>query len=144
MIAVDTNILVHAHRRDASLHERAQSLVRQLAESATPWAVCYHTLVEFYAVVTRRGLWQRPSTPKLAINQIEAWRESPSLRILHDTDHSLGLLQALAAAASVTGGKIHDARITAWCETQGIHKLWTVDRDFSRFPQLRCRNLLRP
>ena len=143
MIAVDTNILVHAHRRDASLHDRAQLLIRRLAEGPTPWAVCYHALVEFFAVATRRGLWGQPSSPRAAIDQIEAWRESPSLRVLHDTEHSLDLLQDLAVNAAITGAMIHDARIAVCCTVHGVDELWTVDRDFSRFPQLRCRNPLR-
>jgi predicted nucleic acid-binding protein len=28
------------------------------------------------------------------------------------------------------------------CLSHGIDELWTVDRDFSRFPRLRCRNPL--
>ena len=71
-----------------------------------------------------------------------AWRESPSLRILHDSDASLDALHDLAMASVVTGGMIHDARIAACCIVSGIDELWTVDRDFSRFPQLRCHNPL--
>jgi toxin-antitoxin system PIN domain toxin len=142
VIAVDTNILVHAHRRDASLHGRARPLLQELAEAPTPWAICYHSLVEFHAVATRRGLWPKPSTPAEAWNQISAWRESPSLRILYDSEACLGLLQAAALGQQVTGGMIHDARIAVCCQVNGIAELWTVDRDFSRFPQLRCRNPL--
>ena len=91
MIALDTNILVHAHRRDASLHDKASTLVKRLAESPTPWGVCYHSLVEYYGVVTRRGIWESPSTPATAFDQIDAWRQSPSLRILRDTEDSLDL-----------------------------------------------------
>ena len=91
MIALDTNILVHAHRRDASLHVQASALVKKLAESPTPWGVCYHSLVEYYGVVTRRGIWESPSTPATAFDQIDAWRQSPSLRILRDTEDSLDL-----------------------------------------------------
>lgn len=144
MIAVDTNILVRAHRRDASLHHRAVALVKTLAEARTPWAICYHSLVEFYSVATRRGLWGTPSTPGEALNQIQAWRESPGLRILHDSDACLDALHELATASVPTGGMIHDARIAACCIVSGIDELWTVDRDFSRFPQLRCRNPLSP
>lgn len=142
MIALDTNLLVHAHRRDASLHRRALVLVKELAEAPVPWAVCYHSLVEFHAVVTRRGLWNNPSTPEAAIDQVRAWRGSPSLRILHDSDESLDLLHQLAIEGAVTGGMIHDARIASCCLIHGINELWTVDRDFSRFPGLRCRNPL--
>ena len=48
----------------------------------------------------------------------------------------------LAKAANVRGGQIHDTRIAACCLTYGVKELWTVDRDFSRYPELRTRNPL--
>lgn len=142
MIALDTNILVHGHRRDAALHGEASKVIRELAEGVAPWGICYHSLVEFYAVVTRAGLWQVPSRPEQAMEQIAAWRESPSLRILHDAEDSLEVLGQLALGGAVTGGMVHDARIVACCLVHGVDELWTVDRDFSRFPRLRYRNPL--
>lgn len=142
MIALDTNILVHAHRRDASLHNKAFIVVKELAEAPTPWGICYHSLVEFYGVATRRAIWDKPSSPTEVFDQIDAWRGSPSLRILHDTEDGLDLLKELALAGSVIGGMIHDARVAACCLSHGIDELWTIDRDFSRFPRLRHRNPL--
>jgi len=142
VIALDTNILVHAHRADASLHDRARAVVAEVAESPVPWGICYHGLVEFYGVVTRSGLWDVASTPEQALAQIDAWQESPSLRVLHDTHESLGILAELAVAGRVHGAMIHDARIVACCRTHGVHELFTVDRDFSRFPSLKTRNPL--
>ncbi len=142
MIALDTNILVHAHRADASLHGKAKEAVRTLAESPTPWAICYHSLIEFYAVASRPNLWSAPSTPEQAQAQIQAWRESPSLRILHDSDDALDLVMGLAVEGRISGPMIHDARIAACCQNHGVKELWTVDRDFSRFPKLKSRNPL--
>jgi toxin-antitoxin system PIN domain toxin len=142
MIAVDTNLLVHAHRRDASLHAKAQEVVRRLAESPAPWAVCLHSFVEFYGVATHPKLWKKPSTPEQAIDQIRAWRESPSLRILCDTPGVLDELAAFATKGRVRGALIHDARIAACCLVGGVGEFWTVDRDFSRFPALKTRNPL--
>ncbi|TVR53229.1 MAG: PIN domain-containing protein [Puniceicoccaceae bacterium] len=142
MIALDTNILVHAHRRDASLHERAFATVRDLAESDGRWGICYHSLVEFYAIVTHHRLWARPSSPDQAIDQIEVWRGSPGLRILFDSESCVGELEKLASEGRVTGGLIHDARIVACCLDHGVGELWTVDRDFSRFPRVKTRNPL--
>jgi predicted nucleic acid-binding protein len=42
----------------------------------------------------------------------------------------------------VVGPQVHDARVAALCRLHGIRELWTADRDFSRFPQLRVRNPL--
>ena len=142
MIALDTNILVHAHRADASLHDKAKEVVRSLAESPAPWAICYHSLIEFHAVVTRARLWQTPSTPEQATDQIQAWRESPSLRILLDSEDALDSLIGLAKESRVSGPTIHDARIVACCQSHGVSELWTVDRDFSRFPSIKTSNPL--
>jgi hypothetical protein len=39
VIAVDTNILVYAHREDASFHEAAYMRVQDLAEGRSAWAI---------------------------------------------------------------------------------------------------------
>jgi toxin-antitoxin system PIN domain toxin len=142
MIAVDTNLLVHAHRRDASLHVEAMDCLRFLAEAPAPWAICYHSLIEFYGVVSQPRIWNEPSSPAAIADQIAAWRESPSLRILTDTPDDLPPLMQLAATAKVKGPMIHDARIANCCLVNGIRELWTVDRDFSRFKGLKSRNPL--
>jgi len=142
MIALDSNILIHAHHAEASLHDSAKSVVKELAESPTPWGICYHSLVEFYGVVTQPKVWRNASTPAQALDQIHAWREAPSLRLLHDSNDSMELLEQLVLAGKVRGSLIHDARIAACCLAFGVRELWTVDRDFSRFPKLKTRNPL--
>jgi predicted nucleic acid-binding protein len=43
----------------------------------------------------------------------------------------------------VQGPLVHDARIAAVCLAHGVEEFWSVDRDFSRFPQLPVVNPLR-
>ena len=38
MIAVDTNVVVYAHREESPHHDRALQAVRGLAEGEVPWA----------------------------------------------------------------------------------------------------------
>lgn len=142
MIAIDSNLLVHAHRRETTLHSDAKACLKTLAESGAQWAICYHSLVEFYGVVTRCNLWRRPSPPEAAWNQIHAWRESPSFHLLTDSPVSLESLERLSLTAKLQGSIIHDARIAACCLSGGVTELWTIDRDFTRFPQLTARNPL--
>ena len=142
MIAVDTNFLVHAHREDTTQHEKANARLRELAESGAQWAICFHCLVEFYGVVTRSGIWKQPSPPQRAWDQIHAWLEAPDLHLLSDDRVGLETLERLTVSAGVQGSVVHDARIAACCLSHGVRELWTVDRDFSRFPELRTRNPL--
>ncbi len=53
-------------------------------------------------------------------------------------------LAELLLGAGITGGRVHDARIAAICLHNGVSELWTFDRDFQRFPQLKTRNPLIP
>jgi len=48
----------------------------------------------------------------------------------------------MLSAANVTGALTHDARVAALCKQHGVTTLLTVDRDFSRFRELRTTNPL--
>ena len=51
-------------------------------------------------------------------------------------------LREISVAARLKGPRIHDARIAALCLHHGVSELWSADRDFSAFPQLKVRNPL--
>jgi predicted nucleic acid-binding protein len=53
-------------------------------------------------------------------------------------------IERLLSVGRVTGAKVHDARIAALCLSHGVSELWSADRDFSRFPDLKTRNPLVP
>lgn len=142
MIAVDTNILVYAHRRDSPFHERAASRVRALAEARAPWAIPWPCLHEFFSIVTHPRVYAPPSTTDQALAQMEAWLASPSLVLLGEGHGYWPALGGLLTDGKVTGPLVHDARIAALCLSHGVRELWTVDRDFSRFPALATRNPL--
>ena len=52
MIAVDTNLLVYAHRAEGHFFEAAFRCVRALAEGRAPWAIPWPCVLEFYGVVS--------------------------------------------------------------------------------------------
>ena len=62
--------------------------------------------------------------------------------LLGETDEHLDRLEVLLTQSGVRGGGVHDARIAAICLEHGVTELWSVDRDFQRFPGLRVVNPL--
>ncbi len=143
MFAVDTNILVYAHRREASEHVAAAEVVRALAEGPRSWAVPWPCVYEFFSVVTNPRIWGKSaSTPNQAWDQIQAWLASPTVRLMGETDDFAGLLARFVTMPRVRGGVVHDARIAALCVAHGVEALLTRDRDFSLFAELRTRNPL--
>ena len=142
VIAVDTNLLVYAHRADHEWNAAAHASVNGLAAGRAAWAIPWPCVHEFIAIVTRAKVFDPPSTLKQAFAQIDIWAESPSLMFIGEAPQHRATLARLATQAKVQGGMIHDARIAAICLDHGAHELWTADRDFSRFPGLRVRNPL--
>ena len=136
MIAVDTNVLVYAHREDSPWHEAACARVRALAEGRAPWAIPWPCLHEFLAIVTHPRIYLPPTPPATAIDQVDAWLESPSLVLLAEADGYWPELRRLLGTGRVVGPRVHDARIAAVCRHHAVAELWSADRDFSRFPDL--------
>lgn len=140
MIAVDTNILIYAHREESPFHDQARSSIEALAGSGVAWAIPWPCVHEFHSIVTHPRVFDPPTPIDAAIDQMEAWMECPWLEILGETAHHWRRLRGMIAQARITGPRIHDARIAAICLQHGVSELWSADRDFSAFPDLRVRN----
>lgn len=140
MIALDTNILVHAHRGDSPWHDRALATVSQLASQtwALPWP-CVH---EFLAIVTHPRIFDPPTPLPEATHTIAEWLASPGVTMLAEVEGYDAVLLDVLQSSRVTGPRIHDARVAALCLHHGVSELLTADRDFSRFGGLKTRNPL--
>jgi uncharacterized protein len=142
MIAIDTNILVYAHREDSPWHEVAYTRIVELAEGRTPWTIPWPCIHEFLAIVTHPRIFNPPTPLKTAVDQVEAWLESPRLVLISESEDYWSRLRSIFISGRVSGPLVHDARIVALCQHHGISELWTADRDFGRFPGLPVRNPL--
>ena len=136
MIAVDTNVLVYAHRKDTDRHVQAFSWLKTLAEGDIPWALPVFCLGEFLRVVTHRSIFPGPSTPTQAMDAIDSILESPSVRVLNPSGSYCHLLRSAILEGNVKGNLVFDAQIAALCRENGIKHLLTEDQDFTRFSML--------
>lgn len=144
MIALDTNLLVYAHRPDAQFHQQAHELVTELADGTEHWAVPWPCAHEFVAIVTHPRIYRKPTPLPIALQALRALEALPTLEFIGEGDSYLDALEAAAIPARIQGGAIHDARIAAICRYHGVRELWSADRDFSRFGELTLRNPLLP
>ncbi len=144
MIAVDTNLLVYAHREDSGWHHSAYKCIAELAEGRGAWAIPWPCIHEFLAIATHPRIYNPPTPVPAALEQVSAWLEAPNLILLSESEGYWTELFELVTDGRVTGPLVHDARIAALCLHHGIEELWSADRDFGRFPELRVRNPLIP
>ena len=59
MIAIDTNILVYAHREVSEWHEAASTRVAELAEGRGAWAIPWPCIHEFPAIASHPKILPR-------------------------------------------------------------------------------------
>lgn len=139
MIAVDTNILLYAHRVDSPWHRAAISALESLSGSG--WAIAWPCLHEFLAIATHPRIFNPPTPLADAIAAVDAWLESGPL-LLKEAEEHWSTLAPLLRSGRILGPQVHDARIAALCLQYSVDELWSADRDFSRYPRLRVRNPL--
>lgn len=143
MIALDTNILVYAHRRDSPFHDKAYSIVKDISESKSSWAIPFSCLHEFYSIVTHTKIFNPPTPIELAIEQMDAWLASPSLQLIGEIPADyFKILKSKLIIGQLQGQKVHDARIVSICIQNGVSLLYSSDRDFNKIAGLKIQNPL--
>lgn len=141
MIAVDTNILIYAHRVESEWHEAAVARLVALGEGAERWALPVFCVTEFMRVVTHKRVFNPPSSVEQAADIIETVVASPSCEIVQPGAEYLGWLLTTARAADSHGNLMFDAQIAAVCREHGIETILTNDSDFERFSALHVQRL---
>ena len=133
MIAVDTNVLVYAHREEVSQHRRARARLTALAEGEARRSIPIFCLGEFLRVITHPRLFDPPFTVEEVCEAVERILASPSLQVLLPGEHFWTLVAEVVRQARATGNPVFDAQIVALCRESGVSVLLTEDRDFERF-----------
>ncbi|HDG97400.1 MAG TPA: PIN domain-containing protein [Desulfobacterales bacterium] len=141
MIAVDTNILVYAHREEFPLHKKALKRIKELAEGREPWALPVFCLTEFLRIVTHPRLLDPPSDLRTALEVLNNLLKSPSLVLLRPGQNFWAFLNDIVIQADARGNLVFDAQIVALCKEYGIRDLLSEDRDFTRFKEITLHTL---
>jgi uncharacterized protein len=142
VIAVDTNVLVYAHRPEMPFHERARQVLSEAVAGLEPVSVPWPCAHEFLAVVSNPRIFSDPTPMNVALDALRRLLASLSGGFLAEGEGYLDALERVARPALLQGAIVHDARIAALCRFHGVRELWSSDRDFSRFPDLTVVNPL--
>ena len=110
MIALDTNILVYARRRDSKHHRAAQALLARLAGGREPWALPWPCVYEFLRVVTHPRVFDPPSDLETVLEDLASLLDAPSLELLGEgSNHSEHLFRQVGSGQA--GGNLaHDRK----------------------------------
>jgi toxin-antitoxin system PIN domain toxin len=142
MIALDTNLLIYAHRKQLSEHDAARRAIEEASMFEGGWSIPSPCLAEFWKVVTHPANGAARTAPHQARAYLQALQDAGA-KILYPRD---GLWQRLARAAvalEVQGPRIFDLQIAQLAKDAGATQLWTHDAGFLSVPGLRVVHPLR-
>ena len=142
MIAIDTNLLVYAHRLEMPFHQRARQILAAAIGAAEPVCVPWPCVHEFLAVVSNPRIFREPTPIEAALEAIRRLLGSLTGGVLAEGDGYLDVLEGVCSPAKLQGAMVHDARVAALCRFHGVRVLWSADRDFSRFQGFPVHNPL--
>jgi toxin-antitoxin system PIN domain toxin len=142
VIAVDTNLLVYAHRAALPEHGAARHAIERAARLGTGWGISQPSLAEFWSVVTHPAATGRPSTGTEASRFLASLVRDGGARIWLPGVGFGDRLVELAARLDVQGPRIFDLQIGLLALEHGAHEIWTHDRRFVTLPGLRIRDPL--
>ena len=141
MIAIDTNLLIYAHRSETREHRPARSAIEAACGSAGGCAITLPCVAEFFSMVTHPAASGRPSSPVDAAAFLKALEEAGVVVLGPGPAFATRLIQT-AADLAVTGPRILDLQIGLCALDGGATELWTHDRNFVKIPGLVVRDPL--
>ena len=141
MIAIDTNLLVYAHRSRTPEHARARKAIERATGAADGWGIAASSLTEFWAIATHPASEGRPSTPIQAAAFVSALVKAGAQIWLPGPGFGDRLLQ-MATDLEVAGARVFDLQIALTAFESGATELWTHDMRFVKIPGLRLHDPL--
>lgn len=137
MIALDTSLLVYAHRAGAPEHRAAQRAIERACTEPGGCGVALATVTEFWSLVTHPALSSRPSRPAEASAFLERLVEGGELQVWSPGAGFAERLVQLAVELDVRGARVFDLQIALTALEQGARQIWTHDQGFKPVPGLR-------
>jgi predicted nucleic acid-binding protein len=137
VIAIDTNLLVYAHRAGCGEHTAARGAIERAAANPGGWSIPLPCLLEFWSVVTHPACVGGASASSIARRFIDALISRAGALVLQPGPNFLQRCLQTAERLSVAGPRVFDLQIGLLCTDAGVTEIWTHDGGFIALPGLK-------
>ena len=138
--AVDVNVLLYASDRSSPRYEAGQRFVQRCAAGPEVFCLAWPTVMAYLRIATHSGIFGEPLTPNEAMANVSSLIERPHVRTIAELDGFLDAYAHVTGETSVRGNLVPDAHLAAILFQHGVATLYTLDRDFLKFPTLDVRD----
>ncbi|GAA3372010.1 type II toxin-antitoxin system VapC family toxin [Streptomyces sannanensis] len=136
MIFCDVNVLVYAFRRDTEDHQAHHAWLQDRLNGDEPVAINSVVASGFVRVVTHPRIFPNPAPTAVALDFLDAMRQSPVAVPLREGPRHWEIFDRLCRKVGARGNLVPDTYLAALAIESGS-TLYSCDRGFARFPGLR-------
>jgi predicted nucleic acid-binding protein len=142
VIAIDTNLLIYAHRSGLAEHRAAKRALQKASEDARGWGIPFPCIAEFWSVVTHPESAGGGSAPSKARDYLRALVLEAGAKVWMPAEGCWERVTMLAEELDVRGLRIFDLQIALAAFDNGATEIWTHDRNFVAVPGMLVRDPL--
>jgi toxin-antitoxin system PIN domain toxin len=140
VVAVDTNILVHAANMASPRHVLCARVLEQVGDDESVIALTWPVIYEFLRVATHPSVFAKPMSFTTAWAKVTAMLASPAATLLAETrSHATLVRQCAAEVPRLAGNLVHDFHLAVLMREHGVRDVLTLDKDFRAFPWITVR-----
>lgn len=143
MILLDANLLLYAYNSSSEHHAAARRWLEEVFSRPQPVRLAWASVLAFLRISTNPRAFPYPLSPEEACETVASWLERPMVACLDPGERHWAILSQLLTTTQARGPLVPDAHLAALAIEHGA-TLCTTDQDFTRFPDLRLFNPLRP
>lgn len=133
----DVNVLVYAFRPEAAKHAVARTWINSAADSNARFAMSRLILAGFVRIVTNRRIYREPTPLNKAFEFCDSILGQPNCNLIEPGERHWHIFQHACGETNTRGGDTTDAWFAALAIEWGCEWV-TFDRDFLKFPGLKC------
>jgi toxin-antitoxin system PIN domain toxin len=133
----DVNLLINAFRSDATSHVIARSWLTETAADDALFAISKLSLAGTVRILTNRRVYPNATSLVDAFAFCDSLLAQPNCHVIEPGERHWSIFRNLCLATDTRGGDTTDAWFAALAIEWGCEWV-TFDRDFRRFPDLKC------
>ncbi|MGH9399892.1 MAG: type II toxin-antitoxin system VapC family toxin, partial [Thermoanaerobaculia bacterium] len=142
MIAIDTNLLIYAHRAALPEHAAARRAIEKASRDARGWGITLPSISEFWSVVTHPAASGGPSTSRQAQEFLHELIVEAGASLWMPREGFWKRLTDLAGRLRLAGPRVFDLQIALTAVENGAVEIWTHDGGFVSLAGLRVHDPL--
>ena len=141
MLLTDVNVLIYAHRGDATDHAWYKTWIDEMLAGEAVFGVSELVLSGFVRVTTHPRVFKQPTPLDIALDFADRLRTHGNAVAVAPGERHWSIFTRLCRDAGAKGNLIPDAYLAALAIESGSEWI-TTDRDYARFTGLRWKHPL--